>query len=405
MINIFLKILKTFSKSKFNFFEPPKTDIVIFDNESSNPIKEILTDKKYLILQTRQENIDALFVTLKIFFLSLYYYRGNFLSSYIISLIKIIKPKIVITYIDNSYKFSEVALRFKKINNNIKFIAIQNGARYEILENDYLYKKKVRKENYNEKFFIPVLLSLGHYEREIYKKFNVNVLKNIPVGSLAVEKYRKFKKKNKIVVKKKKQICLLSDHGTWQSEMSYTTNNLEKNFVLLTEFCLKFSKEYNYKLVICQKRMSPGYRANPNEKTDYEYEQIAYKKFLNKEHYKKYKKLLLKRKKTGFYTYKIMEESEVLISTMSLMLRENLLLRNKILAANLTGNLIYNFPINSFFSLNENNYDIFEKKLLNIIKMSNKKYFGKIGRKVDYCIKDNKYPSKIINTYIEKYLR
>ena len=137
MINIFLKILKTFSKSKFNFFEPPKTDIVIFDNESSNPIKEILTDKKYLILQTRQENIDALFVTLKIFFLSLYYYRGNFLSSYIISIIKIIKPKIVITYIDNSYKFSEVALRFKKINNNIKFIAIQNGARYEILENDY----------------------------------------------------------------------------------------------------------------------------------------------------------------------------------------------------------------------------------------------------------------------------
>ena len=39
--------------------------------------------------------------------------------------------------------------------------------------------------------------------REIYKKLNINVSKNIPIGSLALEKYRKFKKKNKIVVKEK----------------------------------------------------------------------------------------------------------------------------------------------------------------------------------------------------------
>ena len=93
-------------------------------------------------------------------------------------------PKLVITYIDNSYKFSEVALRYNKINKNIKFVAIQNGARYEILENDYLFRKKIRKENYNKKFFIPVLFSLGNYEREIYKKLNINVSKNIPIGVL-----------------------------------------------------------------------------------------------------------------------------------------------------------------------------------------------------------------------------
>ena len=42
---------------------------------------------------------------------------------------------------------------------------------------------------------------------------------------------------------------------------------------------------------------------------------------------------LLKRDKNIFKSYLNMEESEVLISTMSTMLRENLFLRNKILAA------------------------------------------------------------------------
>ena len=99
-----------------------------------------------------------------------------------------------------------------------------------------------------------------------------------------------------------------------------------------------------------------------------------------------------------------MEESEVLISTMSTMLIENLSLRNKILAANLTGNNIYDFPINEFFSFNDNCYEKFEKKLLSIIKMDNKTYFKKIGKNSDYCIIKNKSPSKKIISVIKSCL-
>ena len=114
--------------------------------------------------------------------------------------------------------------------------------------------------------------------------------------------------------------------------------------------------------------------------TDYFREKKAFKKYLNPKYYSYFKKSLLKRDKNIFKTYLNMEESEVLISTMSTMLRENLSLRNKILAANLTGNNIYDFPINGFFSFNDNCYEKFEKRLLSIIKMSNETYFKKIGK-------------------------
>lgn len=408
---MFFKIYKILKRSNLNFSTPSNVEVLILDDESSKPIEEVISNYKYFILQARAYKIDTLFINLKIIFFSIYFFRGNFLSSYLISLIKIIKPKIVITHIDNSLKFSEIALRFKKIDKNIKFIAVQNGARYAILENHYLFKKKKIKDNINKKLYIPIFLSLGNYEKKLYKKLDIKVNKIIPVGSLSVESYKKYKKVDKIKIKKKRQICLLSDHGAWDPEMSKFDSNLEKNFILLSEFCLKFSNKYNYKLVICQKRNKPGFRLNPGDKTDHEYEQMGYKKYLNHKYFVQFKKKLLKRRsetrlitKNKFNTYKIMEESEVLVSSMSLMLRENILLRNKILAANLTGYSVYNFPLNKFFTFNGNRYEEFEKKLFSILKMRKTEYFKKAGKNIDYCILNNSSPTRLIRSVIKQYI-
>lgn len=402
MLITFLNILK---KSNFKFSNPKNTDILIFDDESADVIKNLLSNFKYCTLKTRPNKIDTLYLTLRILFLSLFFYRGNILSSYLISIIFIIKPKVVITYIDNSLKFSEIALRFKKIDKRIKFIAVQNGSRYEILENKYLFKKKLIKDDINKKFYIPVFLTFGNYERYIYKKFKIKILKSIPVGSLTLENYINYKKKNKIKIKKKKQICLLSDHGAWHTKMIKSDKDIEKNFILLTKYCIKFSKKHNYKILICQKRSKDK---NLNNKqifqSDYGLEKEAFKKYLNQKYYSYFVKSLVKRDKNVYKTYLNMEESEVLVSTMSTMLRENLYLRNKILSVNLTGNSIYNFPLKKFFSINDNSYKNFEEKLLYIIKMSKKKFFKKIGKNIDYCIIKNKSPSKKIISVIKNYL-
>ena len=402
MLIKFFRILK---KSNFKFSNPKNTDILIFDDESSDLIENLLSSFKYYTLKTRPEKIDCLYITLKVIFLSFFYYRGNILSSYLISIISIINPKVVITYIDNSLKFSELALRFKKIDKRIKFIAVQNGSRYEILENEFLFKNNVIKENINKKFYIPTFLTFGKYEKQIYKKLKIKVIKFQPVGSLKLEKYNEYKRKNKIKIKKKKQLCLLSDHGAWQSKINKIDDNIEKNFISLTNFCIKFSKKYNYKIKICEKRMKDKNLDNKKIfETDYFREKKAFKKYLNPKYYSYFKKSLLKRDKNIFKTYLNMEESEVLISTMSTMLRENLFLRNKILAANLTGNSIYNFPIKGFFSFNDNCYEKFEKRLLSIIKMSNETYFKKIGKNTDYCIIKNNSPSKKIISVIKSFL-
>ena len=138
---------------------------------------------------------------------------------------------------------------------------------------------------------------------------------------------------------------------------------------------------------------------------------MGYKKYLNHKYFVQFKKKLLKRRsetslitKNKFNTYKIMEESEVLVSSMSLMLRENILLRNKILAANLTGYSVYNFPLNKFFTFNGNRYEEFEKKLFSILKMRKTEYFKKAGKNIDYCILNNSSPTRLIRSVIKQYI-
>ena len=397
-----IKILRILNKSKIIFSNPSNVDLLIFDDESFFNIKNLVSTYEYSVLQTRPENINKLYVTIKIIFLTFLFFRGNLLSSYLIALIKIIKPKVVLTYIDNSLKFSEVAFRFQKIDKDVKFIALQNGARYEILENEYLFKKKINRFNINRKLFIPLLLSFGLYEKKIFKKLNVQVKKIIPVGNLKLESYIHFKRKIKI--KKKRQICLLSDHGAWHPKMNMADRLLEKKFVLLTEFCIKFAKKHNYKIIICQKRLNQKNNSIPFKESDFFREREAYKKYLIKNHLEFLKKNLKKRDKNEFSTYLTMEQSDVTVSTMSTMLRENLYLRNKIFAANLTGNAVYNFPINEFFSVNTNKYQKFETCLLSILKMSKSNYFKKAGKNVDNCILNIENSTNKIRSILNKYM-
>ena len=204
-----MKFFNILKKSNFKFTNPKNTDVLIFDDESSNLIKNLLSSFKYYTLKTRPEKIDTLYLTLKVIFLSFFYYRGNILSSYLISIIYIINPKVVITYIDNSLKFSEVAFRFRKINKRIKFIAVQNGSRYEILENQFLFKNNIIKKDINKKFYIPTFLTFGKYENQIYKKLKIKVTRSQPVGSLALERYNEYKRKNKIKIKKKNNLSFV----------------------------------------------------------------------------------------------------------------------------------------------------------------------------------------------------
>ena len=362
-MNRILKILLMFLKSRYIFKLPKEKKILIFDDTSFDDIKHIFKDFDYLILQSRVQNINKIYVTAGLIFNVFKNYKGNLLTAYIISLIQIIKPKVVFTYIDNSYKFSEVA---RSLSKKIKFVALQNGARHEIKENDYMFKKKLIKRNLNNFFFIPYLLCFGKSEISLYKKCNIKVKKFKTVGYIRLENYLNYyQKKLKKKKVKKYDICLLSDVGAWNKNLE--SEKLKSKFALLAKYCIRFSLKFNKKFILVFKR--------PFGNESYEEEQNLYKKFLTLNEYKYLRKRSkFKKGKDKFGTYDTMRESKIVVGTMSTLLRENIAIGGKTLVCNTTGNQTYNFPIKSKFFIECKTYYEFEKHLLQLLKLSDKNY-------------------------------
>ena len=137
---MFRKLLlayKIFIRSKIIFKKPKQRNIIIFDQEGSGELKNILKNKEFFLLANRPQHIKKIYLFPELIYLFLKNYTYNLTLTYWVSLIETIKPKIVITFIDNSFQFSNVA---KILNKKIKFIAIQNAFRLDVLENQYLFK-------------------------------------------------------------------------------------------------------------------------------------------------------------------------------------------------------------------------------------------------------------------------
>ena len=67
-------------------------------------------------------------------------------------------------------------------------------------------------EKFKQKFFLPIFLTFGLYEKKLYKNFNIDVKKFYTVGSLKLANFLEFlKQKKKHKVKKKYDVCLVSD--------------------------------------------------------------------------------------------------------------------------------------------------------------------------------------------------
>ena len=200
MIEKIKKFLYLFSNAKLEFSNPPKKNIIIFDDTSIEDFKHVLQKRKYFILSTRFNKIKKIYISYKIIFFFFKYFNYNLFSSYLIALIKVIKPKIVMTTIDNSFKFHEIAeiLAPEKIN----FIAVQNAARYDLESNNLLFEKKITPKNLNERFFIPQFVCYGDYVEKEYRKNKIRVGKYYKFGSLRLSNYLSYLKNKKVKLKK-----------------------------------------------------------------------------------------------------------------------------------------------------------------------------------------------------------
>ena len=168
-------------------------DIIIFDETNSQLIMNIIPDTySYSIYKTRPVEftitlpiilrlifnlkdikIFEQFTTNKGFFKNILW---QFLCIYIKSYIQIVKPKAVITSIDNCTKFAWLSKHIQ----NIPFIAIQNGFRLSFDQDNNLYHCQH-------------LFCFGDFEVENFPKREWTVNNYYPVGSLNASMYFKDK--------------------------------------------------------------------------------------------------------------------------------------------------------------------------------------------------------------------
>ena len=175
--------MKILSRNCF-FKSPEPVDILIFDECNSHIARRVISDKYSIgVFNLRPEDFflgsSVIFKFLKglISFDSreIKHQRGFLFGVfrqlyyiYLKSCIEIIKPKAVLTYIDNNSRFSWLAKHCEKF----PFIAIQNGmrSRYEARP--------------DSNYYVPHYFCFGVLEQELFPQLGYEVDNYYPIGSL-----------------------------------------------------------------------------------------------------------------------------------------------------------------------------------------------------------------------------
>ena len=170
---------------KLDFKIPKKSRIAILDFPGANLIQRTLNINNIPIISLRAVKINLLILILSIF------ENQNLTKGqkYIVSFIKFVRPKMIISHIDNNQFFYNL----KKIFPEIIFIFIQNGTSLA----DYS-KKEIKKLNWKADYFFSYSKSFS----EIY-----NSIFNIQTHTIGSFKNNLKTRKKKI---KKKDLVYIS---------------------------------------------------------------------------------------------------------------------------------------------------------------------------------------------------
>ena len=135
-----------------------------------------------------------------------------------------------------------------------------------------------------------------------------------------------------------------------------------------------------------------------NRKSKYIDEVNFYKKYLNCNYQ------LKDNNQIEYSNYNLSDKSKISIGFNTAILKEAFGRQNKILTCNFTEYKYYDFPVEGFWSIKEENYEAFKKIFLYIFDMKKELYISKIKQYSNYVIGyDNNCPTHIyLNNYIKK---
>lgn len=359
---IYMKIIRL---PKLLFRNPIKNKVVIFDGEGSIPLREaVLNGISNTIVHARRE---TLYITFQILYLMLksvvefarkkkkLHLRGTKKPSikgcvyriYLYSCIKYIRPKVVLTFIDNSLIFQWLSRTY----DGCEFYAVQNGIRndakrmhYNDSEENYCSRSECFSTNITS---MPNLFCFGQYEDDLYKKHNNDVDNFYPVGSLRGGFYKTCRAGNNVSIDF--DICLVSDNV-----LSFSKGHALSKFDLGLGYLHKLVHKY-----ITEEHVSCCIALRSIDKHDQEVEKEYFVNIFGDSA----QIVIRDGAQIVSPTYDAMDRSSVVVALNSTTTFEAFGWGKKVLLCNLSGDDFYQSPLPEICTMNVNDYEIFKTKL------------------------------------------
>ena len=121
---------------------PPSRDVLIYDKTSSAELRCLFSPSTSIeTAYVRSEHFNVFVLACSI--LTKAFWSLKFFDAYIIAYIRLVGPRLVITFIDNDCRFYRIHSRLKSSRNKPTFVAIQNGFREKEVFLSLLSKSKV----------------------------------------------------------------------------------------------------------------------------------------------------------------------------------------------------------------------------------------------------------------------
>ena len=345
-------LISFIKKKKFTFKKPVNRKVIIFDSFSDEILKKNFFSFKCYVLQNRIDKIRELnFSPAVIFFFLKNFFKFSLKINYLIALIETIKPKLIVSSIDNSQDFSIISLYLKNKINCVLFKNIQ------ILN----YNKFIKEKLYFKKIF--------YFGKEIRKNSTKDKFNYIPpIQSLYFSQLKKKNKKGN-----KFQICLIDKNMPTTSHFKHevSKNNFfrEKDYFLLLQFLNKLSMKYNFKILIALKAYN---------KFEMNYRLQNFKKYLPDANY-----VIYSRSNNLYSSFNVILKSDMVIGCDSSMLNQAFLLNKKTIMFLNNADNKSTFFGNNFAKINSNDYKVFEK--------------------IFFKIKNTKFNDYLVFSNLEKY--
>ena len=169
---------------EIHWLAPDPVEVVIFYSTTAEYLMPLCGGAKTFVVDVESRNTLQLSWGLLKDFTILLLQGHKPQIAYLSALLRRLAPAIVVTYIDNSELFYEVA----RVNHRrMRFLAIQNGSRIDVVE---------KSSKGAQRIFIPEFACFGEYERDLYLTKGASVGHFIPVGSLRESYFRQYWQKN-----------------------------------------------------------------------------------------------------------------------------------------------------------------------------------------------------------------